>query len=885
MPLSPENTLFDAFKSPCLVLDIDAPLFTILKANEAYLAATGTTIPGLIGRPVFEVYPENDDTQRSSGKVTLIASFNKVIETKKTDTIEMLKYDIPIEGTNRFEAKYWRVENIPIFNKSGGLLAILNQVLDITSNILQAEYIDQLYENTDEGFLTVNRDLILVGFNRKFKEDYKKVFGKEVVAGTSIIEYASADRKELVKQVYERVFNGETITADMPFAFPDGVTRTFHFAYKPARNSFGDINGAFVSLSDVTEQKKLENNRREVLLNLQERNKELLCLYQVSSITLTETDTSKIIQKVAHIMPAGFLNPVETHVRIMFNNDVYTSKDFNETEYKIRSTRKKSRTGSILIEVFCENPQQLKLNELFLKEEEKLVQTISETLVLKLDQLMALSEIEHKSNQLQNVMNSSLDVVCTINIDGEFVMMSDACEQLWGYTPNELIGKKYMDFVFVEDHELTIETASDIISGVSKTNFENRYVHKNGALVPIVWSARWDEADQMMYCIARDATEKQAIESAIKAERERYAEVLMQAPAFICILSGENHVFEMTNPMYLELVDREDIIGKTIYEVFPEVKDQGFFEIIENVYNTGVPFFGNEILVKLKKGPQKVLTDVFINISFQAYKGPNNETRGVFVFGTDVTENIKTQHKISRLNEELSQHAENLKHTNEELEQFAYIASHDLQEPLRMVTSFLAQLERRYDDKLDEKGKQYIYFAVDGARRMRQIILDLLEYSRAGRLDNKREHAAISELIHNSLKMLGTTIFEKKAEITIGEMPVLPVSPIAIQQVFQNLIGNSIKYSREDEKPVITIRSKEFETHWKFTVSDNGIGIPEEYQDRIFQMFQRLHTRDEYSGTGIGLSICKRIIEQHKGIIGVKKNKNGGSDFYFTLSK
>lgn len=1014
MPLSADNTLFNSIKSPCMVLDIHAPEFKILSANEAYFKVTGTSAEKIVGKPVFEVYPESDDTKRLSGKDILLGSFMKVIETQKPDRIDRLRYDIPLGDEGQFESRYWQVDNIPIFNKAGDFIAILNEVQDVTPITLQAEYLDQLYENTDEGFLTVNKNLTLVGFNKKFKEDYKKVFGRDVEVGKNIIEYAAPERKELVKQVYARVFNGETITADLPFTFPDGVTRTFHFAYKPAKNSFGDITGAFVTLTDITEQKKLEDNRKDVLLNLQERNKDLLCLYQVSSITLTEIDISKMLLKVAQVMPAGFLRPEDTHVRIVYNDLTYSSKDFKETEYKIRTIKKKSRAGSVLIEVFTSNPGQLRMSDVFLKEEEKLIQTISEALVLKIDQQIALSEIEHKSNQLQNVMNSSLDVVCTINAEGEFEMMSETCESLWGYSADELVGKRYMDFVYSEDHDITNIAATEIMRGVSKTNFENRYVHKNGSLVPIVWSARWDEDDQLMYCIARDATEKQAIEQAIKAERERYAEVLMQAPAFICILSGENHVFEMTNPLYLELVDRADIIGKTIYEVFPEVRDQGFFEIIENVYNTGVPFFGNEILVKIKKGPEKILTDVYINISFQAYKGPNNETKGVFVFGIDVTNEVQTrksiqeinerleyvnrasydviwdwnfesntiifgeglqkyfgypskntkvestfwydnvhpedrnrvetkihehfesnaefwedeyrfrnssgaylfvkdngiiirnsegvptrmvgamkditekkiaEQRIQALNENLTLQAENLKQINEELEQFAYIASHDLQEPLRMVTSFLAQLERRYNDKLDEKGKQYIYFAVDGAKRMRQIILDLLEYSRAGRLDKHREPTDLNELLENSLKMLGTTINEKSAKIHKEKLPTLSVSPIAIQQVFQNLIGNALKYARDNVKPEVFITAEELESSWRFTISDNGIGVPDEYRDRIFQMFQRLHSRDEYSGTGIGLSICKRIIEQHKGTISVTSNKSGGSDFSFTLAK
>lgn len=885
MPLPSDNTLFNSIKSPCVVLDIHAPEFKILSANEAYLKVTGTIAEKIVGKSFFEGYPEIDVTQSLSGKDILLQSFIKVSETHEPDHIDRLRYAIPLGDELQYESRYWQVDNVPILNKDGEFIAILSEFQDITPITLQAEYLDQLYENTDEGFLTVNKNLILVGFNKKFKEDYKKVFGRDVEVGTSIIDYATPERKEIVKEVYARVFKGETITAELPFAFPDGVTRTFHFAYKPAKNSIGDITGAFVTLTDITEQKKLEENRKEVLLDLQERNKELLCLYQVSSITLSENEVSKMLHKVAQVMPAGFLRPKDTHVKIVYKDLTFTSKDFIETEYKIRTTKKKSRAGSLLIEVFTANPGQLKLNEVFLKEEEKLIQTISETLVLKIDQQVALSEIEQKRNQLQNVMNSSLDVVCTINADGEFEMMSETCESLWGYSTEELVGKRYMEFVYSEDHDITNSAASDIMRGISKTNFENRYVHKYGNLVPIVWSARWDEDDRLMYCIARDATEKQAIDQAIKAERERYAEVLMQAPAFICILSGENHVFEMTNPLYLELVDRKDIIGKTMYEVFPEVKDQGFFEIIENVYNTGVPFFGNEVLVKLKKGPDKILTDLYINISFQAYKGPNNAIKGVFVFGIDVTDMKRNENKIHKLNEELSEQAENLRNINEELEQFAYIASHDLQEPLRMVTSFLAQLERRYNDKLDEKGKQYIFFAVDGAKRMRQIILDLLEYSRAGRLDKKREPADLNELVRNSLKMLGTTIKEKGARIHTGKLPTLTVSPIAIQQVFQNLIGNALKYSRDNVQPEISITAEEMDTTWKITIADNGIGVPEEYRDRIFQMFQRLHSRNEYTGTGIGLSICKRIIEQHKGTIFVSSNEWGGSDFSFTLSK
>jgi PAS domain S-box-containing protein len=251
----------------------------------------------------------------------------------------------------------------------------------------------------------------------------------------------------------------------------------------------------------------------------------------------------------------------------------------------------------------------------------------------------------------------------------------------------------------------------------------------------------------------------------------------------------------------------------------------------------------------------------------------------------DVTESKLLEIELKKLNEELQKQARELAISNEELEQFAYVASHDLQEPLRMVTSFLTQLEKKYAGVIDDKGKKYIAFAVDGAKRMRQIILDLLEFSRIGRSDDSKQDINLNDLLKETQILFRKQIEEKKATFIIDTLPVIYAHQSPMRQVFQNLVFNALKFSIPGVPAVIHIDVKETETCWQFAVSDNGIGIEAEYFDKIFIIFQQLHSKDQFSGTGMGLAIAKKIIENQGGKIWVESEAGKGSTFYFTITK
>jgi signal transduction histidine kinase len=248
--------------------------------------------------------------------------------------------------------------------------------------------------------------------------------------------------------------------------------------------------------------------------------------------------------------------------------------------------------------------------------------------------------------------------------------------------------------------------------------------------------------------------------------------------------------------------------------------------------------------------------------------------------------NVHLKHEVAErtaVQHLLASQAADLKRSNEELEQFAYVASHDLQEPLRMVSSYLQLLERRYKPQLDGDAIEFISFAVDGANRMKQLINDLLQYSRIGRKGAQPMPVDCQTVVSDALGNLSALIKETRAVMECGSLPTVVADPVQLRQLLQNLIGNAVKFRRPGVEPHVQISATRQEREWVFSVRDNGIGIDSQYNTRIFEVFQRLHTREEYAGTGIGLSICKRIVERHGGRIWVESLLGQGSTFFFTL--
>ena len=307
---------------------------------------------------------------------------------------------------------------------------------------------------------------------------------------------------------------------------------------------------------------------------------------------------------------------------------------------------------------------------------------------------------------------------------------------------------------------------------------------------------------------------------------------------------------------------REQLIGSDFSEYFtePEKARQGYQQAFEQGTVRDYP-----LAICDKAGRT---TEVLYNAT--VYKNPAGEIEGVFAAARDISERRRF-------------FEEELERSNAELQQFAYVASHDLQEPLRMVASYTQLLAQRYLGKLDSDADEFIGFAVDGAKRMQNLIEDLLAYSRVGTREKEPRRCESEQLARSALKNLSVAVEESGASIEIAELPEIKGDALQLETVFQNLIANAIKFRDEGKPCVIQISARQEGQNWVFCVKDNGIGIEPRHFERIFQVFQRLCTREEYPGNGIGLAICKKIVERHHGRIWLESQAGAGTTFYFTL--
>jgi PAS domain S-box-containing protein len=322
---------------------------------------------------------------------------------------------------------------------------------------------------------------------------------------------------------------------------------------------------------------------------------------------------------------------------------------------------------------------------------------------------------------------------------------------------------------------------------------------------------------------------------------------------------------------YLE-GNREKVIGKNIYEMFPFLKQSVLAEHLSNAINSGISDHFDLYL------DVEELAPVWIEEHIYPFEN------GLSVLFRDISDRKVAEQNLQKLNAALQIKTQELTNSNTELERFAYVASHDLQEPLRMVSSFMQLFEKKYERLVDETGKKYIQFAVDGAERMKLLIRDLLQYSRAGSGSLEIKQVNMNVVLKEVLLLFKNEIYQVDAEIKYGNLPIIQAGKSAMIQLMQNLIGNALKYRRE-EKPVVEISGVETDQEWIIHIKDNGIGIEPRYFEKIFIVFQRLHNKNEYGGTGIGLSVCKKIVERYKGRIWVASEPGKGSVFSFSIPK
>ena len=476
----------------------------------------------------------------------------------------------------------------------------------------------------------------------------------------------------------------------------------------------------------------------------------------------------------------------------------------------------------------------------------------------------------------ENFLNSIIENIPT-NIfvkdvnDLKYVRINKQVEELFGYSKEKIIGKN--DYELFPKEEADRFTANDKELLRTKTLFEieEEPAHTKNKGIRILQTKIVlinDSTGKPIYIlgISNDITDRKNADELLRL-------IVESSPSALILVNNKGEMI-LVNAQTEKLFgyNRKELLDQKIEMLIPERfrKNHGAFCSDFSAAGKARGMGAHSEIYGLRKNDTEMMLEIGLS--------PISTSQGKQVLATifDITDRKKTT-------EELKQKSEELARSNTELEQFAYVASHDLQVPLRMVTSYLQLLEKRNSDKLDQEAKDFISFAVDGSERMRALIHSLLDYSRINRF-KPFEEISINELLKVVLENLSTSIKENKAIIKISALPIIFGDPVLINQLFQNLIGNAIKF-RNSKDPEIEISYREENGYYLFSVKDNGIGIEKENIDKIFVIFKRLHNKEKYPGTGMGLAICKKIVERHGGKIWVESDIGKGSTFYFTIKK
>ena len=489
-------------------------------------------------------------------------------------------------------------------------------------------------------------------------------------------------------------------------------------------------------------------------------------------------------------------------------------------------------------------------------------------------------QILDSQKRFEAIFNSQYQFMGLLTTDGILIESNETALNFAGLHIDDVIGKPFWECYWWAISERMQGQLKQSIARAARGEFiryEADILGKGGIIATIDFSIKpvLDDNGKVILLIpeGRDITQRKLLEQRAREQEEQIRLFVKHTPAAIAMFDNQMRYMVASDRWYRDYgLDGIDIIGKSHYKVFPDVDNMPHWKAVHQRCLNGA------IEIKEQDAfPRSDGTTDFIRYEIYPWKTSSDKIGGIIMFTEVITEKIKAQEDLRKLNKRLTE-------SNKELEQFAYVASHDLQEPLRMVSSFLQLLEKKYKAQLDDTAHQYIHFAVDGSERMKTLINDLLKFSRVGTTVEENSEVDCNLLLKNVIKVYEQKINENEAKIRVHELPVIKGNKSQLEQLFQNLVGNALKYRGKDA-PCIEIGANDEGSGWVFHVKDNGIGIEKKFYDKVFVIFQRLHGKNEYGGTGIGLAICKKIVERHGGKIWIESEPGNGTTFYFSFPK
>jgi len=899
------TTFFRATSTPALIISAINSDYIINEVTDSFLISTGMKRASFIGKPLLNLF----SGELLGQKDRLLQTLETVIETKNIGKVECIDFHPTENNFEIFSYFFCDVECKPVFEVKE-VTTILNDnetiyiIISLSNILFESKEI-----NINSIDKNVNNEELLSGTwsydiktnNYTFSEEVNKIYGieanEEKPTMEDIIQLVHpndrAKRNRIINHAYAK---GTEYYLSIRIIRKDKQVKNIVVIARPKKDKEGNLLGYEGLTKNLVGREQMEKKLFETLFDLHKK--------------------SKLIETLIFNIPVGIaLNNIKSGETTLINSEfgkVYGwnnldvgdinslfAKIYQDKDYSAEiSTKTHLELGN-----FTKELQEWHEVEIITeKGEQKIVNTKHIPL---LDQDMLITtviDVTEKENLLVNlnkaierynlVSMATDDAVFDWDINHNTIfwknsILTEALGYQEGTERNTL--KKWVEGIHPDDEVAFKNSLLTFLKDKNALKWmpdyyrvikaDGTYAHIKELSVVL----RNEEGRVIrMVGVLRDVSRRKAEELRLKMLElvvENMGDPVVITEADPLNYPGPKIIY--ANPAFFNLTGytQEEVAGKTPRVLQGVLSDREDLRKLKESLIACKPYILST--VNYKKNGEPIWIKAHISPVFDE-KGKCINWVGV---QRDITEEKNAEILLHDLNKNLKLQTEKLEISNKELEQFAYIASHDLQEPLRMIISFLGLLEKKFDNNLDNKAKQYLHFAVDGAQRLRQIIFDLLDYSRVGRLEYADQIVDMNTLITEVEHALFSRITEQKATIIKGSLPVIMTKKTPISQVFQNLISNALKYAKKDVAPVIKISAEEKGEYWQFAVEDNGEGIGEIFYHKIFIIFQRLHTKEEVPGTGLGLAITKKAIENLGGTIWVESEVGKGSTFYFTIAK
>ena len=752
---------------------------------------------------------------------------------------------------------------------------------EIDHSLLKKEnsYLRRALELNDTAIFSKNLDGEFTFANERFAEIYNTDVNNLIGKKESVFNPDPVQIQQYDEQDDLLIKNQEQIRQEEVVTNHEGEVRWLNTLRIPIWDEEGQIAEIMGVAVDVTEQKLNEMAREEsevrlrLVLNSNEdriwavdKNLELIFFNEIWEREFAEVFgvQPRRGDNIVDILPAEISNGWEIGYKAVFNGETlsndwsYNTLDGERVDMAFTMSPIKDRDGNIIgCAGFAKDVTALR------KAEEELRQTVA---------------------SLTATLESTTDAILVVSKDRTITQFNSRMCEMWNI-PAEMFEKGCQEAVLNIAKQQVADEA-EFLRGVHKMYAKEDAVNceiinfKDGRIIER-YSLPQLSGNKIIGRVLsfRDITDKVKSEGLLR-KNVTFLETLIESIPNPVFAKNRDLKFTMCNSAFAQILrlEKSDIIGKEVVDITSSRLDEICEHIDEKLIKTGG--FHSRAFKLSKTDPENKYGEIIVQK--QTFNDVNGEIDGIIGVIVDITEIKEAQNELQHKNEELQRYID----SNLQLENFAYFASHDLKEPLRTIGNFTQLLQKRYSDQLDKTAMEYMNFIVDGAQTMNRLINDLLTYSRVNSEEHDPEEINISSLLDSIAYNLRQAIDESSAQIEKVNMPAtIKGSRTKLFQLFLNLLANALKFRKPDTPPHIIITSEEQDNHWLFSVADNGIGISPEFHEKIFVLFRKLHGRSRYEGTGIGLALCKKIVEQHGGKMWLTSEEGQGTTFYLTLQK